>query len=151
MAETVNAVLTELTQRDRWRPVALRSRLIQLSILFFRQSAHGGDLRGLTPQQQNAISRLLESTPPDQWLKPRDLAKAAGLSLDYFSRLFRHSHSLSPRQWLLQQRLSYAVVLLQETPLRVGEIAERLGYANLHLFTRQFSACFARSPSHYRQ
>jgi AraC-like DNA-binding protein len=78
------------------------------------------------------------------------LAKAAGLSLDYFTRVFHRSHGLSPRQWLVQQRLSYAVVLLQETPLRIGEIAQRLGYANPHLFSRQFSAFFGRSPRSFR-
>jgi len=151
IAETVNSLLAELTQQFRWKPESIRSRLIQLSILFFRNTKPLGKRRALTAQQQNAISRLLENTRPDRWLRPHDLAKAAGLSPDYFSRVFHYTHDVSPRQWLLRQRLSYAVVLLQETPLRVGEIAERLGYANIHLFSRQFSACFGRSPTHFRQ
>jgi len=149
MAETINALLTELTHQDRWQPASLRSWLIQLSILFFRAS-DPPETRTLTPSQQNALAALMENARPDTWLKPRDMAKAVGLSPDYFSRVFHRSHAISPRQWLVQERLSYAVVLLQETPLRIGEIAQRLGYANPHLFSRQFSAYFGRSPRSYR-
>jgi len=149
-AETINALLNELAHPDRWQPDALRSWLVQLSILFFRPAQSPEKLRALTLSQKNAIATLLENARPDQLLKPRDLAQAAGLSLDYFSRIFHRSHGLSPREWLVQQRLSYAVVLLQETPLRIGEIAERLGYANPHLFSRQFTAHFGRSPRSFR-
>ena len=149
-AETVNALLTELSRQDRWRLPALRSWLIQLSILFFR-SSRSPESRTLTAPQQNAMDALLENAPPAHGLKPRDLAQAAGLTPDYFTRVFHRSHGVSPRQWLVQQRLSHAVVLLQETPLRIGEIALRLGYANPHLFTRQFTAHFGRSPRSFRQ
>ena len=151
MAETVNAVLAELTLHDRWQPATLRSLLLQLSVLFFRRSTPGQKRRTLTVQQQATIAALLQNTRPDQRLKPRDLANSAALSPDYFSRVFHRTHGLSPRQWLVRQRLSYALVLLQETPLRVGEIAQRLGYANLHLFSLQFRACFGRSPKFFRQ
>ena len=150
MAETIHAVLSELTHRDRWQPAALRSWLIQLSVLFFRASDPPRP-RTLTAPQQKAISTLLETAGPVARLKPRDMAKVAGLSLDYFSRVFHLSHAISPRRWLVQQRLAYAIVLLQETSLRVGEIAQRLGYANPHLFSRQFSAYFGRSPRSFRQ
>ena len=111
----------------------------------------GQERRTLTAQQQTTIATLLQNTRPNQRLKPRDLANAAGLSPDYFRRVFHRTHGLSPRQWLVRQRLSYALVLLQETPLRVGEIAQRLGYANLHLFSLQFRDGFGRSPKFFRQ
>lgn len=149
MAEIVHATLSELANRNQWQSAALRSWLIQLSVFFFR-SSEPHKLRSLTAPQQEALSALLENTNPNAWVKPRDMAKATGLSLDYFSRVFHRTHGIPPRQWLVQERLSYAVVLLQETPLRVGEIAHRLGYANPHLFSRQFSAYFGRSPKSYR-
>ncbi len=150
VAETVNALLTELSRQNRWRLAALSSWLIQLSILFFR-STRSPSSRTLTAPQQSAIDFLIENAPPNHELKPRQLAQAAGLTLDYFTRVFHRSHGVSPRQWLVQQRLSHAVVLLQETPLRIGEIALRLGYANPHLFTRQFTAHFGRSPQAFRK
>jgi len=150
-AETINALLLELAHEDQWQRDAIRSWLVQLALHFFRSSRPPGKPGLLTAPQEQAITALLENAPPDHFLKPRDLARAAGLSLDYFSRVFHRSHGVSPRRWLVQQRLSYAVVLLQETPLRVGEIAQRLGYANAHLFSRQFSASFGRSPRSFRQ
>jgi len=149
VAEIVQAVLAEITRQDRWQPAAIRAWLIQISIFFFRSSAPPGP-RTLTTRQQEALRFLVESTSPDTWLKPRDMANAVDLSLDYFSRLFHRTHARSPRQWLVQERLFYAVVLLQETPLRIGQIAQRLGYTNPHLFSRQFNAHFGRSPRAYR-
>jgi AraC-like DNA-binding protein len=149
MAEIIHPILSELAHPDKWQVPALRAWLVQLSLLFFRPSI-GPEPRTLTAAQQTAIAALLENARPDKWIQPRDMASAAGLSLDYFSRVFHRTHGVAPREWLVRERLAYAVVLLQETPLRVGEIAQRLGYANPHLFSRQFSAQIGRSPRSYR-
>jgi AraC-like DNA-binding protein len=150
LAETMHALLDELAHADRWQHAALRCWLAELSILFFRSSGPERKPRVLTRTQREAIAALLENARPDQFLQPRDLAQATGLTLDYFSRIFHRSHGISPRQWLVRQRLAHALVLLQETPLRIGEIAQRLGYANVHLFSRQFSAYYGASPRSHR-
>ena len=98
LAETIHALLGELAQQDRWQPAALRCWLAELSILFFRSSGPERKPRVLTRTQREAIAALLETSRPDQFLHPRDLARATGLTLDYFSRLFHRSHGIAPRQ-----------------------------------------------------
>ncbi|MFA7345681.1 MAG: AraC family transcriptional regulator [Terrimicrobiaceae bacterium] len=83
-------------------------------------------------------------------MSPGDLARLAGLSTDYFTRQFKHSFGVSPREWMVRQRLRQAAGLLAETDERISEIALRLGYPDVFLFSRQFKAGFGSSPQHWR-
>jgi AraC-like DNA-binding protein len=149
VATVINALLLELAHADGWQTASLRAWLIHFSIIFFR-SAETSRRLTLSLAQRQAIADVVEQARPGAPLTPRDLARAAGLSLDYFSRVFRRTHGTAPRHWLVQQRLAHAAVLLQETPLRIGTIADRLGYENPELFSRQFTAHFGRSPRAFR-
>lgn len=84
-------------------------------------------------------------------LTPRDLARIVGLSADYFSRQFRQTYGLSPREWLLRQRLHHAAGLLAETDERISQLAIRLGYPDIYLFSRQFAAEYGVSPRAWRR
>jgi len=84
-------------------------------------------------------------------LTPRDLARIAGLSADYFSRQFRQTYGVSPREWLLRQRLHHAAGLLAETDERISQVAVRLGYPDIYLFSRQFTAEYGVSPRVWRR
>ncbi|MEU7458336.1 helix-turn-helix domain-containing protein [Streptosporangium roseum] len=55
------------------------------------------------------------------------------------------------RAFAVQARLERARFLLEETTLRVGEVARALGYTDVVLFTRQFSRYAGVSPSGYRR
>jgi AraC-like DNA-binding protein len=83
--------------------------------------------------------------------KPSDLASRCGLSPDYFSRLFRRSFRISPRAWILKQRLRYASGMLAESDQSVSAIAGDLGYEDLYLFSRQFKKEFGLSPRAWRK
>jgi len=64
--------------------------------------------------------------------------------LSAFLRLFSAT-------WLLQQRLRHAAVLLRESNARVSEVASKLGYSEIYLFSRQFRQMFGASPKKYRR
>ncbi len=149
LAAVVNSLLLELARVDRWHEATVRAWLVHFSVYFFRDF-QAAQAQTLGPSRRQAISEAVDAAPPGTFLTPRDLAAAAGLSLDYFSRVFHRTHGVAPRHWLVQQRLAHAAVLLQETPLRIGKIAERLGYENVELFSRQFTAHFGRSPRQFR-
>jgi AraC-like DNA-binding protein len=88
---------------------------------------------------------------PKLRLTAHELARELGLSVTYFRTLFRVSYGMSVRAWLVDRRLARASILLNETNLRIGEIARELGYDSLSLFTRQFTAQHHLSPRRYRQ
>jgi AraC-like DNA-binding protein len=105
---------------------------------------------GLSAEVQARIARAVLDEGNFR-LTPRELARMAGLSPDYFSRQFRLTYGLPPREWLLRQRLRHAAGLLAETDERISQIAVRLGYPDLYLFSRQFSAEFGLSPRAWRR
>jgi transcriptional regulator GlxA family with amidase domain len=69
----------------------------------------------------------------------------------HFSRVFKIVAQQSPRDFLLQLRLARARHFLTETSLGVGEIADRLDYADVFFFSRQFKEKTGLSPLHYRR
>lgn len=100
---------------------------------------------GLPSSACQRISRYVRDHIHER-IQPADLARAAGYSPDYFSRIFRQSFGMPPRQWLLEQRLQLAAGMLLEPGLRITEIAESLGYPDVFLFSRQFRKQMGMSP-----
>lgn len=85
-----------------------------------------------------------EREPVESWWK------FCGLKRTYFHALFLRETGLTPKAYhhkLLMRRASH---LLLESGLSVTAIAERLGYASIHPFTRHFSAFYGVSPRQYR-
>jgi len=79
-----------------------------------------------------------------------DLAKVAMFSPTHLRRLFQKAVGMSPRQWLLEQRLRKAAQLLQTTDRTVQQIADLCGFESLSHFSRYFKARFGIAPSQYR-
>ncbi len=75
--------------------------------------ARPAPLRALPAGQRDRLCRLVRERIADQ-LAPDDLARAVGLSGDYFARLFRASFGVSPRQWLADERIRAAARLLHD-------------------------------------
>lgn len=82
---------------------------------------------------------------------PQDLAAVAGLSPGYFTKVFTRTQGLSPRRWILEQRIRHGAQLLAESAARVSEVAYWLGYDQPRLFTRQFRDVLGVTPTEYRR
>lgn len=93
-----------------------------------------------------AETHIVEGRP----LTARTLAASVGLSPDYFTRIFSRTFGVAPKSWILQQRIRHAALLLTESSLSVSEIADRLGFSNPYLFSRQFRKIIGVSPRAYR-
>lgn len=78
------------------------------------------------------------------------LADDAGLSLSRVERLFQKVFQHSPRQLLLQCRLSAARTLIEQDPAaRIADIAYECGYTDHSAFSRQFKSYVGMSPTEY--
>lgn len=81
----------------------------------------------------------------------------AGLAADHrlspsgFRRAFRAATGLSPREWAIHARMEKARELLAGGALGVGEIAGRLGYRDMHFFSRQFALHTGLAPLAWRR
>jgi AraC-like DNA-binding protein len=77
------------------------------------------------------------------------LARALGLSADYFTRAFRRSFGMPPRQWLVRERLAEARLALANGET-IKRVAHQFGYRDPHLFSRQFRKAYGLSPRQWR-
>ena len=136
----------------RHRATRARALVVALlcDLLAVMDAASAGEDAVLSPQQVAAIHRTVDEGE-SAGVGPSDLAAACGLTLDYFTRLFRSHFGMPPRRWLREQRMRRAAALLTDTTLSVKEISRQLGVTNQRLLARQFRAYHGASPTEYRQ
>lgn len=78
-----------------------------------------------------------------------DLARHAGYSQYHFSRSFRKLFGISPMDYVIQQRIRHAQVLLVETDLPIKEVADRCGCKPTY-FARIFRERVGVAPRRFR-
>lgn len=78
------------------------------------------------------------------------LARQAGISEYYFSRLFQACFQQSPSALQTQLRMQASLTSMQHEHLSLSDIAFQLGYSDLAAFSNQFKQFFQQSPSEYR-
>lgn len=80
----------------------------------------------------------------------RELAALAKLSPGHFSRAFAVSTGVTPRSYVIGERMRRAVTLL-ETPESLAEIAFQCGFSDQSHFSRLFRREFGTPPSRWRR
>ena len=84
-------------------------------------------------------------------LEVKDLARSVGLSVQRFHARFVSETGLTPQAFIRRRRLHQGRELLLSTPLAVGEIAARVGYASQSAFTAALSRQFGITPREVRR
>jgi transcriptional regulator GlxA family with amidase domain len=92
-----------------------------------------------------ALDRLAEPVTLE------DMAAHARMSVRTFTRRFREETGLSPRQWLLRQRIAHAQLLLESTDLGVETVARRSGLGSATALRQHLQATIGVAPSAYRR
>lgn len=80
-----------------------------------------------------------------------DVASHVGLSPEYLSRIFKKETGINFVVYLNNIRLKHALDLLENTNLKVYEIAENVGYSNLSYFSTVFKKNFGMNPFEYKK
>ncbi len=78
------------------------------------------------------------------------LASTIQLERSYLYRLFKQYLNLSPKNYLIQQRMKKSAELLRKSSYSIEEIAYIIGLNNPSHYSRQFSKYKGLSPSRYR-
>lgn len=108
------------------------------------QTSHNVSSATVTKIRQYIRSRLSEEITRDE------LAAHVYLNPAYLSRLFKKETGLSMSDVIIQERLQKAKQLLEETELKITDIAERVGYTSLGSFSNLFKRMVGVTPQHYR-
>lgn len=80
-----------------------------------------------------------------------NIAREAGLSKYYFSRMFCQRMGMSYSTYIALMRVDAARRMMTQTQLPIEEIVTRCGYASQRSFNRQFAAIVEKTPRQYRQ
>lgn len=83
-------------------------------------------------------------------LTVNEVAAYLGLSVSYFSTLFRRETGEKFISYLIQYKIDKACEMLEKSNLRVWEIGETLGYTDVKYFCKIFRKYSGCTPSEYR-
>jgi two-component system, response regulator YesN len=97
------------------------------------------------------VRKILERAESGEPLNIRDLAVEFHLSPAYLQKLFKHETGLRMGEWLNEQRLQRAAVLLESSYLSIKEITHSVGYEHPSSFIRAFERRFTQPPARYRK
>jgi transcriptional regulator GlxA family with amidase domain len=136
--------------------VLVRSLLSSLFVYFMR-----GWVEAASPDRDDWFSAfrspqiarvlaLIHEAPERDWTLEQ-LAEEAGLSRAALARNFGKSLGEPPHSYLKRWRMGIAAKLLEQTDLRLRDIASRVGYQSEFSFSRAFKASRGVSPLHHRQ
>jgi AraC-like DNA-binding protein len=125
-----------------------------LELLHLVALTHQGDsfisqLYAVKNRARKSIKLFME----ENFSKPLDIedyAYLTGRSISTFRRDFTSRYGISPKKWLIEQRLEKASELLQKTSESITEIALQSGYENIPHFIKAFQKKFETSPKQYQ-
>lgn len=87
----------------------------------------------------------------DSDVRVADLARIAGVSTRYYSRLFSAYYGMPPKEYILRLQIDRAKELLTGTSRPVTQIALDSGFGDVYYFSRVFRKRTGFSPGGYRK
>lgn len=138
-----------LEQFRRMQEVYPRDRALALSIFY-------GILSRLAAPQREAAGfeeakALIRARLSDPELSNALLARELGMSEVAFRKRFVRETLISPKQFILSQRLHRAKLLLATPSHSVTAVAKECGFSSVYSFCRAFRQKLGLTPSDYRK
>jgi AraC family transcriptional regulator len=78
------------------------------------------------------------------------LAAVINISPTYFASLFKQTLGISPHQYVIQQRVEQAKLMLAKTDLAIADIALQVGFASQSHLNQQFKRLTGMTPKQAR-
>ena len=111
-----------------------------------------GALKTVEPDSSGRVMReiidYIESHFAEE-ISTVDICNRFGYTIPYFCKKFKKHTGLSPMSYLKIFRMEKAYSMMKRSDLKIGEIAEKCGFADPNYFTRCFTAHFGHPPHYY--
>lgn len=78
------------------------------------------------------------------------ISSVFAINASYVCQLFKKELHVTFTEYLTKLRVSSAIGLIGTTDLTIGEISEKVGYANYFYFTKTFKKITGKTPTQYR-
>ena len=102
---------------------------------------------------QDAIGQTIDYMKQnlDKSLTLSELAGVANMSASHYSAVFRQKIQKSPIHFFTFLKIQRACQLLKDTSMRIGEVADQVGYQDAFHFSRIFAGMMGISPRDFRR
>lgn len=80
----------------------------------------------------------------------KEMVKLTGYSYHHFRHSFKNRFGISPKQYIMEKRLTYAKEMLQHSNTSISEIAQMSGFSTSSQFSSTFKKITGKSPTKYR-
>ncbi len=87
----------------------------------------------------------------DRDLGLKELANLLQFSPHYFAHLFKQSVGIAPHQYVIQQRVERAKLLLKRRDMSISDVAYAVGFANQAHLNRHFKRITGITPGAFRR
>lgn len=108
-------------------------------------------LAGVSLPVQQACWFIQEHPDDGEDISIGALARRSGYTKYYFSERFRRETGVTVSEYVLNERIARAKMLLAGSALSITKISEQLGFCSRSHFTARFTAKEGISPSEYRR
>jgi AraC-like DNA-binding protein len=105
--------------------------------------------RGLTHTQLQQVLDYIH-THLERDLSLTKLVEVINISPTYFASLFKQAIEISPHQYVIQQRVEHAKLMLSKTDLAIADIALQVGFSSQSHLTQQFKRLTGMTPKQVR-
>lgn len=122
-----------------------------LAVLLDEARGSSGQASMLKPVAVQAAVDFIAINYRRPGLSLGEIARAAHLNADHFGRCFHEHMGISPMHYLRNVRIAQARRLLEQTAMRVKEVAGETGFDDAFHFSRVFKTLVGKSPQDYRR
>ncbi|MGT2715759.1 response regulator transcription factor [Streptococcus respiraculi] len=109
-------------------------------------------IRDLVQQsEESSFAQLIQERLADQDLSLKSLAQNLGFSPSHLSVIFKKELGLPFQDYLIQERMKRAKLLLLTTDLKIYEIAEQVGFEDMNYFSQRFKQVVGVTPRQFKK
>ncbi len=150
-----NRILRERTKYQIWcdylTGILMAEMLLLLARVLRAEWEKGAKDRNLKLRELLAMAKDYMDT---HFAEDVTLARVAGyvyLSESYFAHSFKDAYGTSPKSYILKVRVEEAQKLLEESDLKISEVASKVGFSSQQRFNEIFRKYTGLTPLKYRQ
>ncbi len=137
-----------LKENTGYKEILLKKSL-EYKIIYLAESFENTENIAVNPRMQPLMSFIQKNLSLNFTVK--EMAKECNLSEALVYKMFEDFLKISPKQFIRNQRMKYALHLLLNTKMSISEISYESGFYDQYYFSKEFKKTFSLSPSHYRK